>query len=137
MPKQACFRHADVAAANRCYHCKKYICKSCRHHLSRHYFCGNLCHWRFRLASALAPLKMSKVDWLIIWNALLTAIVLLMFAFQPSSQPQAVVVAMADTTPARLSWVRASRGSSPRRSESFSCAQSSDPCRISSSAPES
>ncbi len=67
-----CVNHPNKMASYRCYYCKNHICKNCRHHRDRHYFCSSKCYWKLRLQNTLASFKKSKLKLIVGWNALLT-----------------------------------------------------------------
>ena len=78
-----CFRHPKDPACTRCYHCKRYICIRCRYHKSRHYFCGVKCHLLFLLRNAQIALKKQRLNIILIWNAVITLLLLWMLAARP------------------------------------------------------
>lgn len=76
-----CKNHPYIRATARCYHCKQGICKECRLHLANHYFCGKRCFVLFQLSEVSKYFKTYRPKIFLIWNSLLTLLVLGMFIF--------------------------------------------------------
>lgn len=77
---EVCFRHPFVKSSARCYRCHKSVCMMCRHHASRHYFCGRRCHWLFLGGELMRAVARRKRWWLIAWNSLITLLLLIELA---------------------------------------------------------
>jgi hypothetical protein len=53
MPKQHfCYKHPELVARRKCFHCTREICLQCQFKIDHHLFCGDACHQRY--LSALA-----------------------------------------------------------------------------------
>jgi peptidoglycan/xylan/chitin deacetylase (PgdA/CDA1 family) len=76
MGKNHCHIHTDKVAKIRCYYCKTYICNDCIVHKDRHYFCSDLCVWKNRWKELLVRLKKRRMMALVVWNLLLSVILM-------------------------------------------------------------
>ncbi len=81
MATSACYRHPDRKAINRCYYCKRPICKECRLHLGHHYFCSRRCYRLFVLRDQLNRFKKYQGRILWGWRALVTIMIVSMLIF--------------------------------------------------------
>ena len=101
MATRVCYRHPDRKAINRCYYCKKPVCKECRLHLGHHYFCSRKCYYLYRIQQQVNRFKKHQPVFLLAWRVLVTVLVLvfgaqLIFGNRPWGKPQ--VQLSADST---------------------------------------
>ncbi len=73
-----CYNHPTTISRRKCFHCGKPLCPKCQHRLSRHIFCGDLCHSRYK--RALFFRKLREIKGLTIWKTAfyVTAVIVLL-----------------------------------------------------------